>query len=341
MSTTFTEFIWTQWAPLPSVKSFARPLTGRTVLLTGGNVGLGLEASKHLATLGPARLIVTSRSASRAEDALAQITAAGKGKVGSVECWEVDLGVFDSVKALAERFASEGGGKLDLLILNAGVAGMQWKETPEGWEEMLQVNHLSTALLALRLLPFLLAADANPPTPRVVVLSSGVHHWVPDVKEVEAASMLRKLNDREYCEKEGLVQRRYPLTKLFNVFFTRELASRLPASTPLTINALNPGFCRSSLARNLRSWAFWLQTQLLARTTEAGSRTIVHAAVGADLDGKSGVYCEHCRTGPVAPLVASERGEEIQKKLWTDTIEELTLVDPEVPRIIKQYLSWA
>ncbi|KZO98824.1 NAD(P)-binding protein [Calocera viscosa TUFC12733] len=339
MSATFSEFLWTQLVPLPSVKSFARPLTGRTVLLTGGNVGLGLEAAKHLAALGPARLIITSRSSARGADALVQISAAGKGKVGKVECWEVNLAVFDSVKALVDRFAKQGGGKLDLLVLNAGVAGGVWNETPEGWEEMLQVNHLSTALLAIRFLPFLLAADAQPPTPRVVIVSSGVHHWVPDMPEVEAPSMLRKLNDKEYCEKEGKVRFRYPVTKLLNVLFTIALSSRLPSTTSLSINTVNPGFCHSQLARNARSWRFWLQKQLLARSTEAGSRTLVHAAVGRDIDGKSGLYVEHCRVGEPSEWVRSERGKEVGAKLWTDTIEELTLVDPEVPRIVKQYLA--
>ncbi|KZT62034.1 NAD(P)-binding protein [Calocera cornea HHB12733] len=337
MSATISEFLYLQLRPLPSVKSFVRPLPGRTILLTGGNVGLGLEASKHLAALGPARLIITSRSAERAKDALAQINAAGKGKC-KVECWEVDLTRFESVIVLADRFSEEGGGKLDLLVLNAGVIQGVWKETPDGWEETLQVNHLSGALLALRLLPFLLAADANPPTPRVVLVNSGLHHRIPDVPEVDEENMLRKLNDKAHIMTGGKFRARYPTTKLFNVMFAMALAEHLPPSTALSVNSTNPGLCRSQLARNFNSWGFWLYQLLLARTTEVGSRTIVHAAVGKDLDGKTGQYVESCFVSQPSAMVRSERGKQIRDKLWKDTIEELSLVDPEVPRVVKQYL---
>ncbi|KZO98825.1 NAD(P)-binding protein [Calocera viscosa TUFC12733] len=338
MSQSLGAFLYDQLAPLPSVKSFSRPLTGRTVLLTGGNVGLGLEAAKHLASLGPQRLIITSRSTARAKDALVQIGVAGKGKC-NVDCWEVDLAQFASVKALVDRFAKEGGGKLDLLVLNAGVVNLEWKETPDRWEETLQVNHLSTALLAIRMLPFLLAADAQPPTPRVVIVNSGLHHRVEDVPEADEASMLQKLNDKEYIIREGKVRPRYTLTKLFNVMFTMALSERLPSTSVLSVNSVNPGFCRSQLTRNFHSWGFWLYQLLLARSTEAGSRTLVHAAVSKDLDGKSGEYVESCFVSKPSVMVQSGRGKVIREKLWTETIEQLSLVDPEVPGIVKQYLS--
>jgi len=340
MASSLSAFLYSQLMPLPSVSSFARPLTGRTVLLTGGNVGLGFEAAKHLASLGPARLIITSRSAARAADALKAIERAGKGKVGKVEVWEIDQTSFASIRVFVDRFEREGGGKLDLLVLNAGVAQRAYGVTDDGWEKMLQVNHLATALLAIRLLPFLLKADPDPPTPRVVIVNSGLHHRFEDVPEAEAeGGMLKLLSSKEYCEREGKMAMRYPLTKLFNVLFTKAFAERLPATTALSVNSVNPGLCHSQLARNLRSWAFWAYQQLLARSTEAGSRTLVHAAVGKDLDGRTGEYVESCYVSTASALVRSERGKELSDKLWTDTIEQLTLADPEVPRIIKQYLT--
>ncbi|KZO98826.1 NAD(P)-binding protein [Calocera viscosa TUFC12733] len=339
MATSSFRGMYRQLAPLPSVKSFARPLTGRTVLLTGGNVGLGLETAKHLAALGPARLIITSRSAARGAAALKEIEASGKGKCVKVECWEVDCSNFASVKALAERFAKDGGGKLDLLVLNAGVA-CPWRNTPDGWEEMVQVNHLSTALLAIRMLPFLLAAKPDPPTPRIVIVSSGVHLRVDDVPEFTATNMLRKLNnEKEYGGEDKKMFHRYGLSKLFNVFFTVSLSERLPSGSPLSVNAVAPGFCHSQLLRNVNSWGFWLYAQVMARRTEVGSRTLVHAAVGKDLDGKSGQYVESCFVSKPSELVRSERGKQIRDKLWADTILELTLVDHEVPNIVKKCLS--
>ncbi|EJU04178.1 NADP-binding protein [Dacryopinax primogenitus] len=329
-----------QYCPLPSVSSFARPLTGRTVLLTGGNVGLGFEAAKHLASLGPERLIITSRNAARGAEAVKAIQAAGKGKVGSVECWEIDQAQFGSVTAFADRWAKEVG-KLDLLVLNAGVAQLEYAQSQDGLELMLQVNHLAPALLTFRMLPFLSKASPDPPTPRIVIVNSGTHHWVPGVQEVDEAGdgWLKLLASKKYCQTEKGMMMRYPLTKLFNVMFAKSLSEHIPASNPLIANSVNPGFCRSSLGRNVRSWRFWFYTQLVARTTEVGSRTLVHAAVGKDLDDMYGEYVESCFVSSPSALVRSRRGKMIRDKLWAQTIELLSEVDPEVPRIIKQYLE--
>ncbi|KZT62047.1 NAD(P)-binding protein [Calocera cornea HHB12733] len=308
-------FVYTQLLPLSSLSSFSRPLSGRTVLPTGRNTVLGLEAAKHLASLGAARLIITSRSAAPAAPGLGKIEAAGRGKVGRVECWEVELGRFGSVKALAERFAREGGGTLDLLVLNAGVWMPQWQQTPHGCEETLQVNHLSGAWLALRLLPFLLAAEAQPPTPRVVVVSSGLHLFLKDVPEAGVGeSLLRKLNEREYSI--GKLAGRYPLTKLFDVLFTQALSERLPPATALSVNVVHPGFCRSELGRHRRAWGLWLFTLLLARSTEMGARTLVWTAVSERLDGLSGKYSAGCGVSTPSKLVQSARGREVKELLW-------------------------
>ncbi|EJU04177.1 NADP-binding protein [Dacryopinax primogenitus] len=311
--------------PLPSVASFARPLTGRTVILTGGNVGLGFETEKHLAALGPARLIIACRSAAKGAQAVKEIEQAGKGKVGKVECWEVDQASFASVKAFCDRFEREGGGKLDLLVLNAGAALRERQETGDGWELMLQVNHLSTCLLAIRLLPFLSKAEADPPTPRVVILNSGLHLWVPDVPEADAAtpSMLRLLSSKENCAEEGQMGNRYRLTKLFNVLFTFTLSERLPRTSALSVNTLDPGFCHSQLARNVpRTWSYWVFKQVLPRTTEMGSRTLVYTAVSKDLDGRSGEYSESCFISKSSVLSRSERGKTIRDKLWVSATED-------------------
>ncbi|EJU04171.1 NADP-binding protein [Dacryopinax primogenitus] len=342
MSVNLASILYHQWVPLPRVSSFSRPLTGRTVILTGGNVGLGFEAAKHLASLGPARLIIARRSTARGAEAVKKIQEAAKGKVGKVECWEVDEASFASVTAFGDRFEREGGGKLDLLVLNAAVGMYERQETADGWELMLQVNHLSTCLLALRLLPFLSKARADPPPPRIVIVDSGAHRWIKDLPEAntDAPSILKLLSSKENCAEEGKIQNWYPLTKLFNVFFCIELSERLSADSAISMATVNPGFCRSSLARHIRTWGFWFMTVLFARTTEMGSRTLVWTSVTKDLDGKSGKYTENCMVTEPGLFVMSEQGKKARGKVWDDTIEQLSLVDPEVPKIVKQYLRW-
>lgn len=135
--------------PAPVVK---RDLTSKTVVVTGANVGLGLEAAKHFASMNPARLILACRNKEKGEAALEgtctknmplgfyflrsgnyQAIREATGYNNS-ELWLLDLARFASVIEFSERFERDGG-KIDILVANAAVALYEYKTTPEGWEE--------------------------------------------------------------------------------------------------------------------------------------------------------------------------------------------------------------
>ena len=87
---------------------------------------------------------------------------------------------------------------------------------------------------------------------------------------------------------------RYNVSKLLEVLYTRELAARTKESgkPQVIINYLNPGLCHSSLAREIEGWVFYIMKALLARPTEHGSRTLVHAAeAGPETHGQ---YLSNC-----------------------------------------------
>jgi len=156
-----------QFKALPSVDSFRVDLSGKTVIVVGSNTGLGLEAARHLATMmGRAedggRLILACRNVKKGEEALASIQAT-TGFSGA-EVWEVDLANFSSIKLFADRFESEGGDSLDLLIMNAGISTFVYSQTADGWESQLQVNYLGTAHLALRMIPFKSTTSKSQPS---------------------------------------------------------------------------------------------------------------------------------------------------------------------------------
>lgn len=124
--------------------------SGGTYIVTGANVGLGFEASKHLVALGAAKVIMAVRNISAGEAAKAKIEEA-TGTTGVAEVWVLDLASYDSVKAFAKKAETELE-RIDALIENAAVA-MAGSALPEGHLAPITVNVLSTLLLGVLLLP--------------------------------------------------------------------------------------------------------------------------------------------------------------------------------------------
>jgi len=299
--------------------------------VTGANVGLGYETAKHLASMNPAKLILACRSAEKGGKAAADIMKATGSS--TVVCWPLDISDPASVKTFAERFERDGGSQLDILIENAGVTGFAFTRATSGWEQILATNHLGTAHLALRMLPFLLKAKE----PRLVVVSSDMHYFVAEPEEADSEDVLLKLNEEEHEGNFYTLRNRYLVTKLFNVLFVRAFASHLPSRMPLTVNAVNPGFCTSALLRDVNPLIVG-PSRLLARSTEVGSRTFVHAAVARELDGKTGQYLNVCEVSEASDFVISAKGASASARLWKDTIAILSEQDGQVLENVKRYL---
>ncbi|KAJ7368410.1 hypothetical protein DFH08DRAFT_676159 [Mycena albidolilacea] len=334
----FFTFISRQLTKQPPV--LKADLTGKTVLVLGANTGLGFEATKHFATMNPARLILACRSQSRGQAALDKLQAdTGYSKA---ELWLVDLADFDSVKQFADRFESDGG-RLDILVENAAIAASTYKPTKDGWEASLQVNDISTPLVAFRLLPALIrTAEKYSTLPRLVVVASEVHFFVEIPKEVyRHADILKTLGSKEYCTDSNMLPR-YTLTKLLNVFFVRALNARLPPSTPVIVTMVNPGFCHSELLRDAKGIAgtiMLFMNRILGFTAEEGSRQLVWAAVGGEPDKLRGEYISGCQTEEVADFVLSPQGVKAENQLWDELVDIAGKVDPRVNAIVEQYIT--
>ncbi|KAI0300567.1 hypothetical protein B0F90DRAFT_1629757 [Multifurca ochricompacta] len=306
---TFLKFVNDQLWKVDPVEQL--DLTGKTVVVVGANVGLGFEAAKHFASMNPNRLVLGCRSQDKGQAAVQAIQATG---FTNVELALVDLSQFASVSAFADTFIRDGS-QIDILLYNAGVALHQYAPTKDGWEETIQVNHLSATLLTVLLLPCLLkaASSGTSPNPRVVIVSSDVHYWAKLSKEeFESDKVLSKLSDKEYCTSQIMADR-YNLSKLLNVFFVRELTKKLPANSPVIVTAVNPGYCKSQLGRNLSFTMRIISVifgALLARTTEQGSRQLVWAAVGGA--GREfelrGAYVSKADLQEVSDYVLSDEG---------------------------------
>ena len=111
---------------------------------------------------------------------------------------------------------------------------------------------------------------------------------------------------------------------MLNVFFARELSERLRDKLVI-VNTVNPGFCHSELTRNakgLRAWILWLGKNLLARTTEQGSRQLVWACIGGkeNVEHLHGAYISSMHVQEPSDFVVNEEGKLAQTKLWVNNI---------------------
>ena len=200
------------------------PMTGRTVLVTGGTGGIGKATALGLAAMG-ARVAITGRDPDRATAAAAEIRAVAGA---TVEVFVADLSSQSQVRALAEQVLNRLP-SIDVLVNNVGGFWATRHVTADGLERTFALNHLAPFLLTNLLLDRLHESDSG----RVVTVSSN------------AQSLGRIDFDDLQGERSYSGARAYNQSKLANVLFTYELARRLGRSS-VTANALHPGVVRTS-----------------------------------------------------------------------------------------------
>ncbi|EEU38836.1 uncharacterized protein NECHADRAFT_83140 [Fusarium vanettenii 77-13-4] len=312
-------FLYSQLFVKP--KNPTTSFAGQVIIVTGSNVGLGLEAARHFVRLDAARVILAVRNV-EAGNLAAQSIEQSTGRQGVCEVWEVDLASYESVKAFGARAAKLA--RLDVVVANAGIATTRYS-TAEGHERNITVNVISTFLLALLLVPVLKAtAQKNEgANPRLSVVTSEVHAWT-DLPEWKTDNTFATLDD----ETKANMNMRYPASKLIQVFLARELASRLEGSG-VVVNMLQPGMCHSQLTRE-DGWMVAVLKLLLTRSTEVGSRTLVVASSAGPESHEAYMRDGEVDNDGLSAFVRSKDGEMAQKKLWKELSEILESVCPGV-----------
>jgi NAD(P)-dependent dehydrogenase (short-subunit alcohol dehydrogenase family) len=281
------------------------PLSGRHVVITGANTGIGKEAAIVLAGMG-AHVIGTSRDEARGNAGLAEIR--DRSGRDDVEMLPLDLASFASIRAFAGTLLDRPD-NIDVLVNNAGGVLSDRRETAEGFEMTFGVNHLGhfllTELLAERL-------RASAPS-RVVVVTSQAHTSARDGLDFDDLQA-----ERRY--RPFLV---YARSKLANILFTRELARRLDGSG-VTANALHPGFVRSDFGlggdmSGIMTAGFKLVARPFAISPERGARTTVYLASSPEVAEVSGWYFS--KSAPASTSKAAE-DDDAARRLW-DVSEQL------------------
>lgn len=185
----FLSFIYSQlFVKLPYPK---QDLTDQTIIVTGANSGLGLEAARHFTRLNATKVILAVRSLERGEDAKKSIEESTK-RAGVIEVWQLDLCNYESVKQFAQR--AQGLQRLDAIVENAGIAPSKFTMAEDN-ESMITVNVISTFLLGLLVLPKLRETAVKfSVQPHLAIVSSEVHAMAK-FEEGKNPDLLKTLND--------------------------------------------------------------------------------------------------------------------------------------------------
>eukprot|EP00747_Dinoflagellata_sp_TGD_P047178 gnl/TRDRNA2_/TRDRNA2_144858_c0_seq2.p1 gnl/TRDRNA2_/TRDRNA2_144858_c0~~gnl/TRDRNA2_/TRDRNA2_144858_c0_seq2.p1 ORF type:complete len:487 (-),score=69.15 gnl/TRDRNA2_/TRDRNA2_144858_c0_seq2:47-1507(-) len=222
-------------------------LHGKCVAITGTTSGLGYWAAMATARKGASCLIMLNRESSRSKAAELEVKQAASGtEVMTVPC---DLQSFASVREAAEsvkRIAERFGG-LDVLSLNAGIMTQPDERTVDGFDVMMQTNHLSHFLLTKWVMPSLHAAAAAGKEVRIVTHSSIARAGGPISQKLEY--YLKSSAGNLGGDGQSAKSERYHQTKLANIAMAMELAQKFRSPEYSNFKALSaaPGVSATDL----------------------------------------------------------------------------------------------
>ena len=293
-------------------------LSGKTIVVTGGNSGIGYEAAFEFARKR-ADVILACRDLGKARTAAAQITASSSG--ASVSVMELDLSNLSSVRGFADAFHLEHPA-LHVLVNNAGVMAIPYRQTVDGFEMQFGTNHLGHFALTGLLLDRLLATEGA----RVVNVSSGAHR----MGSIHFDDLQWKQNYRKW--------RAYGQSKLANLLFTFELQRKVDAAgKKLLCAACHPGYAATNLqavgpkmsGSSMVEYIMDLSNRTVAQSAAMGALPTEYAAVapgvhGGDYIGPDGI-AEMWGHPKNVPCSAAARDAVAAAKLW-EVSEQLTNV---------------
>jgi NAD(P)-dependent dehydrogenase (short-subunit alcohol dehydrogenase family) len=281
--------------------------TGKVVIVTGGNSGIGLEAAIVLASKN-AKMIIAIRDLKKGEAALYNIKKAFPD--ADVRAMELDLADLASVKAFSDNFKIEFK-KLDLLINNAGVMVPPYQKTKDGFELQMGTNHFGHFALTGFLIDLLKAT----PKSRIVNVSSMAH---------KTGNI--NFDDLNWEKRKYKKWSAYGDSKIANLYFTFALQKKLEhENSHVIVAAAHPGWTATKLQRH--TLLFSKLNYVFAQTIPMGALPTLLAATGpnikgGDFIGPSGFMEIKGYPKKVTANLRSQK-TELAEKLW-DTSVELT-----------------
>ncbi|KAJ5490654.1 Short-chain dehydrogenase/reductase SDR [Penicillium expansum] len=301
-------------------------LTGKTVVVTGASAGLGLETAKQLLRLRASTVILAVRNVAKGEacaTALRQDRRIQTQTNPTIKVMALDVDDYESVQIFTKQLREEIP-VVHLLILNAGIGLLKLERSPSGHDRTTQVNYYSNVLLVAELLPYLEAGAEKTGSPARISWVGSRAHESPSLEKKSpikpGEGVLAHMDKEEFF----VPFQRYGDSKLLCVLFMYSLAPRLDPKKVI-INMMCPGMVNTSMSDILPlhlRLIINVVKSIRARPVEVGVWIILHSAlvVGPESHGK---FLGDKTIADKSAFIQSPAGQEIQKKLWQETIAEI------------------
>jgi len=314
-------------------------MSNGTIIITGGNSGLGYETAKTLARKGEHTLVIASRNQQRVEEAITKLQE--ETGFTDIHGMVLDLADFNSVRQFANDFAQHQFAPLQVLLCNAGLTQTNMTTLENGINTLFAINHLGHFLLANLIIPYLSING------RIIFVSSGTHipenrlariSGVPKPKYVQAEYLA-------YPERTPIDVRisngfqMYSTTKLCNVLCTYELSRQLDymGRDDISVFAMDPGLMPgTALARELPEWAYRIFTGIVngiepmidgIRQPEISGQHMAYLATDISLNGKTALYFDGDKE---VPSSTDSYNLDFARDLWEFSAELVGLQTPKL-----------
>lgn len=299
----------------------------RTVIVTGGNTGIGYETAKWIAFLG-AKVIIACRSETRAKEAVSKMKAEflvererkTEGVITDgdidVEFMQLDLGSLKSTKSFIDEFLKSGR-KLHVLICNAGVAMHEQEYTEDDNELMFQVNYLGHLLISLYFIPVMLQSSSD--DCRIVFVSSYAHTLAEfSVEKIQGKHLTKSKFDR---------LKYYGNSKLYQIMQMLYMNRKLK-DTNITLSSLHPGVVDTEITRSfddLGRWKFFIGATKLFGVSKSpleGAETVINAAINPALKGTRDKHYNNCKPTSISSTARNTANQDALMKFSLERLKD-------------------
>ncbi|KAK7418131.1 hypothetical protein QQX98_004106 [Neonectria punicea] len=294
-------------------------LSGKVILVTGGNIGLGKETVLQLSKHNPAQIFLAARTKSKALAAIEDIRKAVPD-AAPITYLSLDLSSFDSIKKAVADFHVQSE-QLHILINNAGIMGVPPGKTKDGYEIQFGTNHVGHALLTKLLLPTLkktAIATTPPQDVRIITVASKAEGWGPLPSPSEFDKFKTDMASISTFA-------RYGISKTANVLYAHALSCRHPEIRSIS---LHPGSVNTNISSGIgASWPVLKPLlrvsgflgDVFATSVSTGAKNQLWAAVSPE--AKSGEF--YHPVGMTGKGSKNSCDQSLEEEIWKWTEKEL------------------
>jgi NAD(P)-dependent dehydrogenase (short-subunit alcohol dehydrogenase family) len=323
----FPKVFWhNQFRAVPQWPAPDTTLAGKTAIITGGNTGLGFETASQLLALKLSKLVIAVRSLEKGGAAAAILQKINPN--ANIEIWQLDMSSYESIQAFTSRCEKQLS-RIDICLLNAGVMNLAPRYTKStGHEEMVQVNYLSTMLLALLLLPILKRQGPPSPTePARLTIVSAALTLAAKFPNRKSIPLLPSFDDPKIWDRAE----QYNSSKLMAHMFLWKLVDYVSADD-VTVNLADPAWVKGTALVRDASGALKVAGKLFGaatgRTPRVGASCFVDAIVNKGKESH-GCFLMSWAIHPFAAMLYTAEGKTITDKVWDETLAELDFAKPQ------------